>query len=454
VNDEHARILVVDDDPALRRLMDIRLRSAGYQVDCAQDGAQALAKIMAVRPHLVLTDLRMDGMDGMALFDEIQKINRALPVVVLTAHGTIPDAVKATQRGIFGYVTKPFAAEELLALIDRALCLGGCSASGERSANDFEWRREIVTRSARMEEVLAKIRLAAQSDASVLIYGESGTGKELLASALCRTSGRASKPFVAINCGAIPEPLLESELFGHVRGAFTGAARDHEGVFKAADGGSLFLDEVGDMPPALQVKLLRVLQDGEIRALGSTRSTTVDVRVIAATHRRLDKEVMAGRFREDLYYRLNVVPLEIPALSERREDIPLLATHFLKVLASKYRRTINGFAPDAVEVLVSASWPGNVRQLRNVVEQAVALCRTPLITAAWIQEVLREEESCLISFEEARGRFERQYLTQLLTISSGNVAQAARMAKRNRTEFYKLLRRHAIDPDVFRAPPN
>jgi two-component system response regulator GlrR len=178
------------------------------------------------------------------------------------------------------------------------------------------------------------------------------------------------------------------------------------------------------------------------------------VRVIAATHRRLDKEVMAGRFREDLYYRLNVVPLEIPTLSERREDIPLLATHFLKALARKYQRTINGFAPDALELLVAASWPGNVRQLRNVVEQAVALCRTPLITAAWIQEVLREEESCLISFEEARGRFERQYLTQLLTISSGNVAQAARMAKRNRTEFYKLLRRHAIDPDVFRAPPN
>jgi two-component system response regulator GlrR len=208
------------------------------------------------------------------------------------------------------------------------------------------------------------------------------------------------------------------------------------------------------MPPALQVKLLRVLQDGEIRALGSTQSTSVDVRVISATHRRLDKEVMAGRFREDLYYRLNVVPLEIPALSERREDIPLLATHFLKALARKYQRTINGFAPDALEVLVAASWPGNVRQLRNVVEQAVALCRTPLITAAWIQEVLREEEAGLISFEEARGRFERQYLMQLLTISSGNVAQAARMAKRNRTEFYKLLRRHAIDPDVFRAPPN
>jgi two-component system response regulator GlrR len=263
-------------------------------------------------------------------------------------------------------------------------------------------------------------------------------------------SARQSKPFVAINCGAIPEQLLESELFGHVRGAFTGAVKDHNGLFQAADGGTLFLDEIGDMPVALQVKLLRVLQEGEVRPLGSTRNVAVNVRIIAATHRRLDEEMAAGRFREDLYYRLNVVSIEVPALAERREDIPLLAAHFLKELADKYQKVVNGFAPDALEVLLGAAWPGNVRQLRNVIEQAVALCQTPLITADWVQQAIREQSQGLASFDEARGRFEREYLAQLLKIAAGNVARAARLAKRNRTEFYKLLRRHALDPALFK----
>ena len=450
MTDERSQILVVDDDPDLLRLMTIRLRSAGYEPIAVESGEKALAHVVAAPPRLVVTDLRMPGMDGMALFDAIRQTNPALPVIVLTAHGTIPDAVTATQRGVFGYLTKPFDAGELLALIERALRLGG--AQGETAAGDSEWRRSIVTRSTRMEEVLAKAQLAAASDASVLIFGESGTGKELLARAVCKASARAGKPFVVINCGAMPEQLLESELFGHARGAFTGAVKDHDGLFKAADGGTLFLDEIGDMPLALQVKLLRVLQEGDVRPLGSTRSFSVDVRIICATHRRLAQEIAAGKFREDLYYRLNVVAIELPSLAERREDIPLLATHFLKELAEKYQKPLNGFAPDAMEALVGAAWPGNVRQLRNVIEQAVALCQTPLITAAWTQQAIRDQQNGLASFDEARGRFEQQYLVQLLKIAAGNVTQAARLAKRNRTEFYRLLQRHALDPGLFKRP--
>ena len=450
MTDERAPILVVDDDPDLLRLMTIRLRSAGYEPIAVESGEKALAQVVAAPPRLVVTDLRMPGMDGMALFAAIRQSNPTLPVIVLTAHGTIPDAVTATQRGVFGYLTKPFDAPELLALIDRALRLGG--GQSESTPGDSEWRREIVTRSTRMEEVLAKAQLAAASDASVLIYGESGTGKELLARAVCKASARSGKPFVVINCGAMPEQLLESELFGHARGAFTGAIKDHEGLFKAADGGTLFLDEIGDMPLALQVKLLRVLQEGEVRALGSTRSFSVDVRIICATHRRLAQEIAASKFREDLFYRLNVVGIELPSLAERREDIPLLAMHFLKELAEKYQKPLNGFAPDAMEALVGAAWPGNVRQLRNVIEQAVALCQTPLITAAWTQQAIREQQNGLASFDEARGRFEQQYLVQLLKIAAGNVTQAARLAKRNRTEFYRLLQRHALDPGLFKRP--
>ena len=451
MNDDRARILVVDDDPDLQRLMAIRLQSSGYDAVTVGSGEQALAQMMVSPPSLVVTDLRMDGMDGMALFEAIHRDNPALPVVVLTAHGTIPDAVAATQRGVFGYLTKPFDAQELLALIERALRLGGSAAVAEDRSADGVWRQDIVTRCARMEEVLARSQLAARSDASVLIYGESGTGKELLARALCKASARQSKPFVAINCGAMPEQLLESELFGHVRGAFSGAVKDHEGLFKAADGGTLLLDEIGDMPLALQVKLLRVLQEGEVRPLGSTRSVNVNVRIIVATHRHLEQEIARGHFREDLYYRLNVVSIELPTLAERREDIPLLANHFLRELAEKYQRPLTGFAPDALEMLIAAAWPGNVRQLRNVVEQAVALCQTPLVTAAWTQQAIRDQERGLVSFDEARGKFERQYLSQLLTIAAGNVAQAARLAKRNRTEFYKLLRRHTLDPALFKA---
>jgi two-component system response regulator GlrR len=302
-----------------------------------------------------------------------------------------------------------------------------------------------------VENVLAKARLVAATDASVFIVGESGTGKELLAQAIHKASARRDQPFVAINCGAIPEQLLESELFGHVKGAFTGAMREHKGLFQAASGGTIFLDEIGDMALPLQVKLLRVLQERQVRPVGSAQSFDINVRVISATHRDIENEMAEGRFREDLYYRLNVVALKLPPLVERPEDVPLLANYFLSALAQKYAKPINSIAPDAVELLVSAPWPGNVRQLYNVIEQAVALCNTSLVPVALIQQAIQHQQSEFTSFEQARKQFEREYLVRLLKITAGNVSQAAKLAQRNRTEFYKLLQRHTLDPAAFKA---
>ncbi len=441
-------VLIVDDDPDILKLLEIRLSAAGYRVAAADSGEKALAQLAATRPQAVITDLRMSGMDGMALFEEVHKANPVLPVIVLTAHGTIPDAVAATQRGVFSYLTKPFEAKTLLAEVERAIALGG---TGTRAAERTEeWHSDIITRSPVMQDILAKARLVADNDASVFIFGESGSGKEMLARAIHRASPRRDYQFVAINCAAIPEQLLESELFGHVKGSFTGATRDHKGLFVAANDGTLFLDEIGDMPLPLQAKLLRVLQERKVRPVGSTQSHDVRVRIISATHRNIDDEMKTGRFREDLYYRLNVVSFMLPTLAERREDVPLLANHFLRDLAARYNKKINGFAPEAIELLVSASWPGNVRQLYNVVEQAVALCTTSLIPVTWVEQAIQNQQTAFASFEEARKKFEREYLTQLLKITSGNVTQAARLAKRNRTEFYKLLQRHELEPALFK----
>ena len=443
------KILVVDDDADLLELLSIRLVAAGYEVETVQNAESALNRLDVSRPQLVITDMQMGGMDGMALFEHIHRTTPTLPVIILTAHGTIPDAVAATQRGVFGYLAKPFDSKTLLAQIAQALRISP-GITPQIETPQALWRAGIITQSAAMEDLLTKAQLVAEGDASVLIHGESGTGKELFAHAIHDAGKRANRPFVAVNCAAIPEQLLESELFGHVKGAFTGAVRDHKGLFQIAEGGTLFLDEIGDMPLLLQVKLLRVLQEKQIRPVGSAQTVAVDVRIISATHRDLRAEVATSNFREDLYYRLNVVSLTIPSLSERREDIPLLANHFLGSLTKKYEKNINGFAPEAMEMLVSASWPGNVRQLMNIVEQCVVLSTTPLISAVLVYDAMHKEEEQLVSFEEARKRFEREYLVRVLKITSGNVTQAARLSKRNRTEFYKLLQRHQLDAATFK----
>jgi len=431
-------ILLVDDDADLLRLLAIRLEAAGHTVETTEKAEHALALIAAERPQLVITDLRMPGMDGSALFEAIRVSHPSLPVIILTAHGTIPDAIAATNRGVFGYLTKPYDAKELIEQVERALRLSVSPTEGA----DQVWRKDIITQNAAMADLLAQARLVAASDASVLLQGASGTGKEMLAQAIHRASPRADGPFVAVNCGAIPENLLEAELFGYVRGAFTGAIKDYNGLIREADGGTLFLDEIGDMPLPLQVKLLRVLEQREVRPVGATKSQIVNIRVISATHRDLDEEMAAGRFRSDLFYRLKVVALMIPALTERRDDIPLLARHFLRKLARRYQKEVNGFAPEAMDLLVRASWPGNVRQLLNVVEQAVALATSPIVPLALVQNAIRELED-IVPFDEARRRFEADYLVRLLKMTGGNVASAATLAQRNArisTSFCSAMR--------------
>ena len=453
-----ARLLVVDDDTDLLRLLAMRLQATGYDVATADSVAAARSRLGVERFDLVVSDVRLPDGDGLALFEDIRRQHPALPVILLTAHGTIPDAVEATALGVAGYLTKPFDSQALLQGIRQALqragpthARSGLRAEAPASAGDTAWRAAILSRSSRMQAVLDEARLVAAADASVLIRGDSGTGKELLARAIHLASPRAAAPFVAINCGAIPEPLLESELFGHVRGAFTGATSAHQGLVQAAHGGTLFLDEIGDMPPALQVKLLRVLQERAVRPVGATRAQAVDLRIVSATHRDLDAALAAGQFRADLYYRIDVVSLQLPTLAERREDIPLLAGHFLRSLAHKYGRRLTGFAPEALEALATAPWPGNVRQLHNVVEQACALATTALIPRALVERALRVQPAEALGYAEAKRRFERNYLIQLLKLTAGNVSDAARLAERNRTEFYRLLQRHDLTPELFRG---
>ena len=449
--DRRAQILVVDDDVGLLKLLVMRLNAAGYSVEAAESGEQALARLAAAQPQLVITDLRMDGMDGMALYDAIHQRHPTLPVIVLTAHGTIPDAVDAIKRGVFSYLTKPFDSKGLLKVVEQAMRLTSAPPRADGSdSGDPEWRRDLISQSAVMEDLLQQSRLVADSEASVLIQSESGTGKELLARAIHRASRRREQPFVGMNCSAIPETLLESELFGHMKGAFTGAHQTHKGLFQAANRGTLFLDEIGDMALTFQAKLLRVLQEKEVRPVGSSETIPVDVRVISATHRNLEEAVATGEFRQDLYYRLNVVTLTMPPLSQRPEDIPLLVSHFLQQVAQRSGREPKIFAPEAMELLVGAAWPGNVRQLQNIVEHTFALSTSSVIPASLARKALHNQPSQVMSFAQRRDQFDRDYLTQLLRMTQGNVSRAARLAQRNRTEFYKLLRRYHLEPKAFR----
>ncbi len=445
------KILVVDDDPGLLRLLSIRLKAYGFDLHTAESAEQALSVVPAFQPEVVVTDMRMPGMDGMALFRQLNNKYPTLPIIILTAHGSIPDAVEATREGVFSFLTKPFDSQKLLAEIRLALQVstGIVASNDEGGGND--WRKDIIGCSPQLENLLLEARRIAPSDVSVLIQSPSGTGKELLARAIHDASQRADQPFVAINCTAIPESLFESELFGHAKGAFTGADRARIGLIKEADGGTLFLDEIGDMPLDFQGKLLRFLQEKQVRPVGSNELQPVDVRVLSATHHDLDQAVYTGKFREDLYYRLNVIALELPPLSERREDISMLANHFLKQIHTRDRNCIaRSFSPQAMALLTMAKWPGNIRQLMNVVEQVAVLATTPIISESFVLRALKSEPNKTESFVQAQRRFERDYLIKILQMTSGNVTHASKQAGRNRTEFYKLLHRHKIDPKQYR----
>ena len=451
----HKPILIVDDDADILKLLEMRLSANNHAVITADCAAKALALFNMAPVSLVISDLRMPDMDGFALFQAIHQLDATVPFILLTAHGSIPEAVSATQQGVFGFLTKPFDSKELLRQVESAL---KTAPNGINLQESESWRAAIISASAPMESLLSQAKLIAASDASVLIQGQSGTGKELFAQAIHLASPRRAKPFVAINCAALPENLLESELFGHSKGAFTGATRDHQGLMLSAQGGTLFLDEIGDMPLAVQAKLLRALQARVIRPVGASTDIAIDVRVICATHKNLIEEMQNSRFREDLYYRINVVSLEIPPLAARREDIGLLANHFLDNLNQKYNKNpskkINGFAPDALEALLTAPWPGNVRQLQNVIEQVVVLTTSPIISAGLVQKALLNNMASMTTFDVARKNFEQQYLINLLKATHGNVTQSARIAGRNRTEFYKILERHHIDPALFKNTAN
>ncbi len=439
------KVLLVDDDDDILALVSTWLKKESFEVITCNSGEEAITQVGIVQPDLVITDLFMGGMDGMQLLSEIHQDNPLLPVIMLSGQAQIPDAVRATHLGSAAFLTKPVQKEELIDQSRRAMRISGDSAIHE------ELDKKIIYRSKEMAQLVELARLVAESDVTVFISGATGTGKEVFAKVIHDASARREHPFIAVNCGAIPEQLLESELFGHEKGAFTGANTKHEGLFKAASGGTIFLDEIGDMPLSLQVKLLRVLQDLQVRPVGSTRSYPIDVRVISATHRDLEEAVEKGEFREDLYYRLKVVPLEIPDLANRRDDIPVLIEHFLAESANRSGKKKKRFAPDAMDLLVSAAWPGNIRQLMNVVDLCVTLCKTATIPASLAKTALHDKPGPMQTLKEAKTAFERNYLISVLRVTSGHVANAARIAGRNRTEFYKLLNQHNIDPTQFRT---
>ena len=447
MSQSNAKIMLVDDDQGFLTLLSMRLGAEGFTVETASSGKECLTKIDQFLPDVMISDLRMDAMDGMELYGKIQRQMPYLPVIMITAHGSIPEAVAATQQGVFSFLPKPIDRQQLFDLIHQALQQKGHMATQLKVQSEHG----MISRSPRMLELFEQLRMVAPSEASVLITGESGSGKELFARAVHAASSRSQGPFIAINCGAIPAELLESELFGHVRGSFTGASKDHQGLLQSARGGTLFLDEIGDMPLPLQVKLLRVLEEKKVRPVGSTHSVPIDVRIISATHRDLPAMIVDKLFREDLYYRLNVIHLGLPPLRERREDIPLLAESFLLDIAERQKPSVKAFAAGGLELLTACDWPGTVRQLYNAVEKMVILSPSPILSAAHVRWCLGDTEAESPSLAEAKNQFERDYLIEALKRTHGNVSKAARAAKRNRTDFYKLMARHNLHAGMFKA---
>lgn len=451
-----AKILVVDDDQGLRTLMNVRLEGVGYKVTVAEGGEEALARATEEAPDLAIVDLKMEGMDGITLLGKLLRIHPELPVIILTAHGTIANAVEATKKGAHDYLTKPFAPTDLLYRIKQALDVRRLKGEVERLRTLVQERYHfdnIIASSDKMQQVLRQVTQIAATDSTVCLYGESGTGKELIARAIHVASRREQGPFVAINCGAIPEGLLENELFGHTKGAYTGADRAKNGLLQQAEGGTLFLDEISELPPALQVKFLRVLQEREFYPLGAEQPLKVDIRLLTATNQDLAKCVLEGKFREDLYYRIHVIPISLPPLRERPEDIALLAPYFLQRFSRETGKEIQGFTPEALQRLMQYQWPGNVRELANVIERAVVLTTNSVIASGLLLLGHKQAPSFqpeLVPLKEAREKFEKNYLVRLLTTVKGNVSRAAERARKDRAEFYRLLRKHALDPGTFK----
>ena len=438
------KILIVDDDNDVLNLLENWLTIEKFDVKRALSGSEALNQVGIYNPDLVVTDLYMEGMDGMALLTELHNNDPLLPVIMLSGQAQIPDAIKAMHLGTSAFLTKPINQNEFLDTVKRVTP----SLINKSILNEFT--KNIIYKSKEMSDITEMASLVADNDVSVFISGATGVGKEVVAKAIHEASSRRNHRFIAVNCGAIPEQLLESELFGHEKGAFTGANVKHEGLFQAANGGTILLDEVGDMPLALQVKLLRVLQDFEVRPVGSTKTYPIDVRLNSASHKNLEEAVEKGEFRKDLYYRLKVVPLEIPNLAERTDDIPPLVEHFLAVYAKNNKQDYKKFSPEAMKYLVSMPWPGNVRQLMNVIDLCATLSKNKTIPLSLVKNAVHDDPIHMQTLKESKQAFERGYLLSVLRITHGHVANAAKIAGRNRTEFYKLLNQYNIEPASFR----
>lgn len=447
--DRPLRLLIVDDDQDHLALCERWLERSGYQVATALGGQEALASLEHTRPDLVVSDLIMDGMNGLKLLGEIHRHDPVMPTIIMSGKAGVPDAIEAAHLGVSGFLEKPFTKAALLDMVAGALDINTAPFPADGHLETAAGT--LVYRAAVMQELMGRVHRVASGDSTVLLCGETGTGKELIARALHDLGARQDQPFVSINCSALPESLLESELFGHEKGAFTGANARHIGLFQAADGGTLFLDEIGDMPLALQAKVLRVLQDFSVRPVGGLQSTRINVRVISATHHNLAELVEQKLFREDLYYRLNVVPLFVPPLRQRAEDIPALVEHFLQQLATRAGSPATPrFAPEARTALIQAPFPGNIRQLRNVIERCIVLSASKVIPRSLVTEALQDQTLDMPTLDDAKAAFERRYLAGLLRATNGNVSTAARIAGRNRTEFYNLLGRYSLQPESFR----
>jgi DNA-binding NtrC family response regulator len=438
---------VVDDDPGVRYTLREILESEGLLVEEAADGAEALARFEARPAALVVTDLRMPGMDGMALLRALAARPRPPRVVVITAHGSERHAVEAMKAGAHDYFRKPFETDELVAVVRRALEAVRLSDENERLAGELALARTMVFASEAMRRLAVLVARVAPRDVTVLVTGESGTGKERVAEAIVQASRRAERPFVRFNCAALTPELAEAELFGHARGAFTGAVRARPGLFGEADGGTILLDEVGELAPGAQAKLLRVLQEGEVRAVGEERARRVDVRVLAATHRDLAEEVRAGRFREDLFYRLDVVHLRVPPLRERPEDVPVLARHFLARFAERFG-VPSLHAEDAVlHRLAGLSWPGNVRELEHAVERLVALSPPEGLDLSLLPGGAAGEERGPLPLRERVQAYERGLVVEALREARGNRSEAARRLGVSRVTLHDKLRRYGLGGD-------
>jgi two-component system response regulator AtoC len=448
------KILIVDDDVDALELMEELFESKGYDPLTASNGIEALNLVRDEDPDMVITDIRMPDMDGMQLLEELSKRHPQIPVIMVTAHGTIEAAVEAIKMGAKDYILKPLRLDEILAKVETISQLRSLEKENEYLRSRLQTRfnvKNIIGKSEKINELFKLIHDVAPTNTTVLIQGENGTGKELIANAIHFNSPNLKKPFIKLNCGVLAENLLESELFGHVKGAFTGAIKDKIGRFELANGGTLFLDEIGDVSLNMQVKLLRVLQEGEFERVGGTETLKVDVRIITATNHDLEALLQEGKFRQDLYYRLNVIPIQVPPLRERKDDIKLLVEHFIKKFEDLHKKEIENIDKDAIAALEDYDWPGNIRELENYVERSIVLNKTGSITKSDFPQAIAQSQKTIVEYDEATGLggavdlFERQLILSELKRNSGNKAKTATSFKVNRSTFMSKLKKYGIN---------